>query len=98
MNERTVLPAFIRIKRTREQLQALTGFETVSVSGLTQTDGGWALAVDVVELRRVPDTASVLATYRVTTDDEGDVASYERLHRYNRGRTTPSGEASTRQQ
>ena len=96
MNERTILPAHIRIRKTREQLHELTGYEAVSVSGLTQTDKGWELAVDVVELRRVPDTASVLATYRVITDDAGDVASYERLHRYNRGRTTAPGEASSR--
>jgi hypothetical protein len=96
MNERTILPAHIRIRKTREQLQELTGFETVSVSGLRHTEEGWELAVDVVEVRRVPDTASVLATYRVTTDDAGDVASYERLHRFNRGRTTASGEASSR--
>jgi len=96
MNERAVLPAHIRIRKTREQLRELTGYETVSVSGLTQNGDGWELAVDVVELRRVPDTASVLATYRVITDDAGDVASYERLHRYNRGRTTASGEASSR--
>jgi len=93
MNERTILPAHIRISKTREQLHELTGYETVSVSGLRQTDEGWELAVDVVELRRVPDTASVLATYRVTTDDAGDVASYERLHRYDRGRTTVPGQA-----
>jgi len=34
--------------------------------------------------RRIPDTASHLATYRVTTDDAGDVAGYERIRRYNR--------------
>ena len=96
MNGQTILPAHIRIRKTREQLHELTGYETVSVSGLTQTDEGWVLAVDVVELRRVPDTASVLATYRVTTNDAGDVASYERLHRYNRGRTTTPGETSSR--
>jgi hypothetical protein len=96
MDQRTILPAHIRIRKTREQLQELTGFETVSVSGLAQTDRGWELAVDVVELRRVPDTASVLATYRVTTDDAGEVASYERVHRYNRGRTAAPGEAPSR--
>lgn len=47
-----------------EQLHELTGHEPVSVSGLLQVDGGWELVVDVVELRRVPDTASPLATYR----------------------------------
>src|SRR5262245_9529698 len=96
MNERTVLPAHIRIRKTREQLHEVTGYEAVSVSALMRTDEGWELAVDVVELRRVPDTASVLATYRVTTDDDGEVASYERLHRYNRGRTATPGETSTR--
>jgi gas vesicle protein GvpO len=96
MTEQTVLPAHIRIRRTREQLHELTGYETVSVSGLMRAGEGWELAVDVVELRRVPDTASVLATYRVTTDAAGDVASYERLYRYDRGRTTTSAEASDR--
>jgi hypothetical protein len=44
-----------------------------------------SVEVDVVELRRVPDTASLLATYRVTTDATGDVVGYERVRRYNRG-------------
>ena len=93
MDERTTLPALVRIRKTRTQLQELTGYETVSVSGLAKTENGWQLAVEVVELQRVPDTASVLATYRVTTDDEGEVASYERTHRYTRGQTAAPGEA-----
>jgi hypothetical protein len=36
----------------------------VSVSGPMKVDPGWTVDVDVVELRRVPDTASQLATYR----------------------------------
>ena len=50
-----------------------------------QISDGWELAVDVVEVRRVPDTASLLATYRVSTDDAGDVAGWERARRFNRG-------------
>jgi ABC-type transport system substrate-binding protein len=34
--------------------------------------------------RRIPDTSSLLARYRVTTDAAGDVAGYERVRRYNR--------------
>jgi Gas vesicle synthesis protein GvpO len=73
-----------RVRRVREQVRELTGCEPVSVSGLAAIDGGWELMVDVVELRRIPDTASLLATYRVTTDDTGEVAGYERLRRFNR--------------
>jgi hypothetical protein len=66
----------------------------VSISGLAKVNGGWELEVDVVEVRRVPDTASLLATYRVTTDDAGDVSGHERLRRYNRGRADASNETS----
>jgi Gas vesicle synthesis protein GvpO len=78
-------PFLTRVRKTREQFQELTGYEAVSISGLAQVDNGWRVEVDVVELRRVPDTASLLATYRVTTDDAGDVVEYERVRRYHRG-------------
>jgi Gas vesicle synthesis protein GvpO len=96
MSEGTTLSAPARARKVREQLQDLTGCETVAVSALAKVDGGWQLEVDVVEVRRVPDTASVLATYRVTTDDAGDVASYERLRRYNRGRATAPEDVAPR--
>jgi hypothetical protein len=78
--------AIARVNKVREQIHALTGCEPVTISGLTEVDGGWIVDVDVVELRRVPDTASLLATYRVTTDTAGDIAGYERLRRFNRSR------------
>jgi gas vesicle protein GvpO len=75
-----------RVRKVREQIHALTGCEPVTISGLAHLDSGWEIHVDVVELRRVPETASLLATYRVTTDDAGDVTSYERLRRFNRSK------------
>jgi len=95
MSERKTVPVVQRLRKAREQLRELTGFEAVSISGLAPSESGWELAVDVVEVPRVPDTASVLATYRVTTDEAGDVAAFERLRRYNRGRTTTPDEASS---
>jgi Gas vesicle synthesis protein GvpO len=74
-----------RVRKTREQFQELTGYEAESISGLAKVDNGWSVEIDVVELRRIPDTASLVATYRVTTDATGDVVSYERVRRYNRG-------------
>jgi hypothetical protein len=49
-----------------------------------------ALAATLLAVSAVSgaDTASA----RVTTDDAGDVASYERLHRFNRGRTIIPGD------
>lgn len=74
-----------RVRRACDQFRELTGQDPVSVSGLARVEGGWELMVDVVELQRIPDTSSLLATYRVTTDETGEVAGYERVRRYNRG-------------
>jgi hypothetical protein len=85
MSAGTAGSAVARVARVREQFLELTGQEPVSVSGMARIDGGWQMTVEVVELRRVPDTASLLASYRVTTDDAGDVTGYERVRRYRRG-------------
>jgi hypothetical protein len=58
--------------RVREQFSQLTGLEPDSVSGLAKVDAGWQFTIEVVEIHRVPDTASLLASYRVTTDDAGE--------------------------
>lgn len=68
-----------RVKRARDRFQERTGLEALAVSGLAKIDGGWQVEVDVVEVPRIPDSASLLATYRVTTDEAGDVTGYDRL-------------------
>jgi hypothetical protein len=85
MAELEPMTALDRVAKARQQLRELTGYEPVSVAGLTKVDSGWELDVDVVELERVPDTASLLATYQVTTDDAGNVLGYERIRRFTRG-------------
>jgi hypothetical protein len=41
--------------------------------------------VDVVELERVPSTTSVMATYRVDIDGDGELSGFQRLRRFTRG-------------
>lgn len=73
------------------QFSSLTGRDPDSVSGVRSTDdGGWSVLVDVVELERIPSSSSVIGTYRVDVDREGQLRSYERLRRYNRGATDPT--------
>lgn len=66
----------------------MSGYRPDRVTGARPgEESGWSLLVDVVELERVPDTTSVLATYRVDADGHGHVRSYERLRRFARGTT-----------
>jgi hypothetical protein len=75
------------VKRARHHVRGMTGKEVESVVGLEQTDDGWTVLVDVVELERVPNTTDVLATYEVSLDDEGELSGCRRRQRYVRGST-----------
>jgi hypothetical protein len=67
------------------QLLELTGRGAEGVTGLERTDDGWKVHVEVVEVRRIPDTTDVLALYEVDVDTDGELNGYRRLRRYSRG-------------
>ncbi len=79
------------LRHAREQLAELTGMTPESVSSFERTDDGWSLEVEVLELARVPDTMSLLASYEVQLDPRGELTGYRRLRRYERGRSEPRG-------
>ena len=41
--------------------------------------------IRVLELARIPDTTSLLATYRVELDSAGELVQYRRIARFRRG-------------
>jgi hypothetical protein len=65
----------------------MTGTGAESVTGLQRTEEGWTVEVVAVELRRVPNTTDVLASYEVMLDSDGELQGYRRLERYSRGDT-----------
>ena len=87
----SAMSAIAILRKAREQFEELTGYVPESISALNRTDDGWQMKAEVVELERVPDTMSLLGSYTVTLDDNGDVTGYERVRRYTRGRDDPNG-------
>lgn len=77
------------LRDAREQLAELTGMTVESVSSFERTEDGWRLEIEVLELERVPETMSLLASYEVLLDPEGRLTGYRRLRRYERGRADP---------
>ncbi|MFS8201307.1 gas vesicle protein [Streptomyces sp. CWNU-52B] len=77
------------LRQARAQLAELTGMTAESVSSFERTEDGWTLEVEVLELLRVPDTMSLLASYEVTLDPRGELTGYRRVRRYERGRADP---------
>jgi Gas vesicle synthesis protein GvpO len=75
------------------QIAELTGKNPEGVTGVEPADGGWVVGVEVVEDRRIPSSADILAIYEADVDSEGELASYRRVRRYSRGRGDGSEES-----
>ncbi|GGJ84160.1 gas vesicle protein [Streptomyces camponoticapitis] len=73
------------MRKAAGQLAGLLQCEPSSVSSLKATDDGWTADVEVVEIEKIPDTTSVMASYRVSLDGQGQLLGYERIRRYSRG-------------
>ncbi|MER6477648.1 gas vesicle protein [Streptomyces filamentosus] len=67
-----------------EQLTELLGRAPETVSALTPTETGWTARIEFVEVERVPETTSVLASYEVALGHDGHLLGYERGKRYTR--------------
>ncbi len=52
---------------------------------MRREDDGWCVVVDVLEVPRIPDTTSLLASYEVQLDRDGELLQYRRVRRYRRG-------------
>jgi len=80
-------PSAMKVARAAaEQLTELTGRRPEVVVGVERNDDGWQVELEVVESRRIPDSTDILATYRVQTDENGEMLGYYRAQRYVRGK------------
>ena len=76
----------VEVARTAgEQLAELVGKPVEGVTGVERGDDGWRVTLEVLELRRIPETTDVLALYEVDADEQGGLTGYRRLSRYARG-------------
>ena len=62
----------------------LNGRPVEGVLGLERQDDGWVVMLEVLELRRVPNSTDVLGSYEVTLDESGELEQYRRTRRYHR--------------
>lgn len=80
------ISAVSAVKKAIEQFSILTGRPPESVVGTRWKDDRWSVRLEVVESRRIPDSADLLAEYEVELDADGELMAYDRKDRYVRGR------------
>ena len=72
-------------RRARHELAEITGLRPEKVTGLERRDdGNWGVTVEVLELRRVPETDDLMGSYEAELDELGDLLTYQRVARYGR--------------
>jgi hypothetical protein len=71
--------------RAKEQLSLITGLPVSTVSSLQHNEQGWHVITEMVEMKRIPDSSDILATYELLLDEGGQLVSYQRTRRYARG-------------
>jgi gas vesicle protein GvpO len=72
------------VAEAKRELEELLGAEVESVSGFHRSDGRWAVTLEVVKLRRVPETTDVLSSYEVEFDDDRNLVGISEARRYQR--------------
>lgn len=72
-------------QRVSHELAEITGLEPEQVTSLERSDDGtWKVTVELLELRRVPDTDDLIGSYEAELDEAGDLLGYYRVGRHSR--------------
>jgi hypothetical protein len=76
------------VDRAKEQLESLIERPVESVSSLERTHNGWVVALEVVEVSRIPETTDILASYELELDNSLDLVRYQQVRRYHRAQAS----------
>jgi len=65
-------------ERAKSQLAEVTGLKPITVTRAFRDEQGWHIALDMLEMSRIPTATDVLGGYEVLLDDRGNLLSFKR--------------------
>ena len=77
-------------KLAKDQLTELTHMKSDTVSALFKDDQGWHVVLEMLEMKRIPESTDMLASYDTLLDEEGNMIKYHRVRRYLRAQLLES--------
>jgi hypothetical protein len=72
-------------ERAKSQLAEVTGLKPITVTEVFKDEQGWHIALDMLEMSRIPTATDVLGDYEVLSDDNGNMLRFERRRTRLRG-------------
>ena len=79
-------------ERAKSQLAEVTGLKPITVTGTFKDEQGWHVALDMLEMSRIPTATDVLGDYEVLLDEKGNLLKFERKRTRLRGKPMESEE------
>ena len=75
------------LKRAQEEFNRLGKTPDNGVIGMTKTEEGWTVLLEVLERKAIPDTMDMLGLYELHLDNEGNLLGFDRKRLRKRGET-----------
>ena len=75
------------VEKARKEFIGLGKKPADGITGLSKTKEGWAILLEALERKAIPDTMDVLGLYELRMDDEGHLLSLDRKKLRKRGET-----------
>jgi hypothetical protein len=75
------------IQKARGQLANMGKKSDDGITGLSRTEEGWTLSIEIIERKAIPETMDILGLYEMHLNSEGDLLSLERKKLRKRGDT-----------
>ena len=69
-------------EHVKAQLVEITHIKPDTISSIMKDEQGWHIFIEMVELKRIPESTDLLATYETLSDDEGNLINFHRTRRY----------------
>ena len=75
------------IKKAQEEFVRIGKTPADGITGLSKTEEGWAILLEALERKAIPDTMDVLGLYELRLDNEGNLLGLDRKKLRKRGET-----------
>lgn len=73
------------ISKAQEEFVTLSKLTVTSVIGLSRMGEGWAVSLEALERKAIPDTMDVLGVYEICVDSDCNLLRFERKRLRKRG-------------
>ena len=75
------------VEKARQEFVRLGKKPADGVTGLSRTEEGWAVLLEALERKAIPDTMDILGLYEMHLDSEGNLLGLDRKKLRKRGDT-----------